>query len=330
MTLLEEFSGWEHFNYGFALEALAEAETDSQAWSMFWHPDRMLQLVRHRGIDLDEAKVREWSWDCAEQQTLPIFERAFPNEWHPRHAVLVARRFANGQATRAELDAAVAAVHVSARAAHDCNAGLGAYYALWAAAGWKLGESVVRDPNAQALELEIGFGLIPLVDSDQGGTFLDRIAKMRKQIAQDQGLAVPPIRIRDNLRLPADKYSLRLWGQEVAQGRLTTTASDHLGTQVPDLADVLVAHLAEIVRSHALTLVNPPAGLELVEAKGGLQKPDDFMKMAWSIVQDAAANAAAWEGQGSQDPEVWLAAGHAARAWQADRLRFYFPNPFNP
>jgi len=69
------------------------------------------------------------------------------------------------------------------------------------------------------MEFEIGFGLIKLTDNRQGGDLLDRIAKIRRQIAAELGIVVPPIRVRDNLKLEPDRYAIRLRGVEVAQGR---------------------------------------------------------------------------------------------------------------
>jgi flagellar biosynthesis protein FlhA len=70
------------------------------------------------------------------------------------------------------------------------------------------------------LGLEVGYGLIPLLDVAQGGTVLERIKSVRRQIAQEAGVVVPPIRIRDNLQLPANTYRLLMRGEEVGRGDL--------------------------------------------------------------------------------------------------------------
>jgi flagellar biosynthesis protein FlhA len=70
------------------------------------------------------------------------------------------------------------------------------------------------------LGLEVGYGLIPLLDVNQGGTVLERIKAVRRQIAQELGVVVPPIRIRDNLQLPATSYRLLIRGEEVGRGDL--------------------------------------------------------------------------------------------------------------
>jgi flagellar biosynthesis protein FlhA len=56
--------------------------------------------------------------------------------------------------------------------------------------------------------VEIGYNLIPLVDPEQGGTLLDRITNIRRRSALDMGLIVPPIRIRDNMELEPEMYSI--------------------------------------------------------------------------------------------------------------------------
>ena len=66
------------------------------------------------------------------------------------------------------------------------------------------------------LEFEIGYGLIPLVDSAQGGSLLTRIKGMRRTIAGDLGVIVPPIHVRDNLDLKPNEYKLMLKGSEIA------------------------------------------------------------------------------------------------------------------
>lgn len=70
------------------------------------------------------------------------------------------------------------------------------------------------------LELEIGFGLIPLVDSHKGGDLLERITMIRRQIAIELGLIVPPIRIRDNTMLKGECYSIKIKGLEVAKSEI--------------------------------------------------------------------------------------------------------------
>jgi len=70
------------------------------------------------------------------------------------------------------------------------------------------------------MELEIGFGLIPLVDTNQGGTLLNRIKAIRRQLALEMGFIVPPVRIRDNLQLDANGYSVMLKSVRIASGTI--------------------------------------------------------------------------------------------------------------
>jgi flagellar biosynthesis protein FlhA len=70
------------------------------------------------------------------------------------------------------------------------------------------------------LELEVGYGLIPLVDREQGGEFLDRVRSIRRQFALEIGLVIPPIHIRDNLQLNSSEYNILLKGIKIASAEL--------------------------------------------------------------------------------------------------------------
>ncbi len=72
----------------------------------------------------------------------------------------------------------------------------------------------------EVLELEIGYGLIPLVDAEQKGELLDKIRAIRKQIAVELGIVVPPMKLRDNLQLKAFEYVVMLKGIEMGRGDL--------------------------------------------------------------------------------------------------------------
>ena len=143
------------------------------------------------------------------------------------------------------------------------------------------------------LELEIGYGLIPLVDEARGGDLLHRIGSIRRQVGSELGIFIHPIRVRDNLQLGANDYLIKLKGVEVARalllpGRLlamstrpdcghldgaaTTEPAFNLpavwidadqkqraereGYTVVEPAAVLATHLSEIIRSHADELVS--------------------------------------------------------------------------
>jgi len=72
------------------------------------------------------------------------------------------------------------------------------------------------------LSLELGYGLIPLVDKDQGAELLDRITRIRRESALELGLVVPRIRIIDNMRLEPSEYSIKIKGVEIGRGTLRT------------------------------------------------------------------------------------------------------------
>jgi len=67
-------------------------------------------------------------------------------------------------------------------------------------------------------EIEVGYGLISLIDENQGGNLLGRISTIRKSMAMDLGLIIPPIRIRDNVQLKANEYVFKIYGIEVDKG----------------------------------------------------------------------------------------------------------------
>jgi flagellar biosynthesis protein FlhA len=85
--------------------------------------------------------------------------------------------------------------------------------------------ATVADPmndllQIDAIELEVGYALIPLVDEKQGGDLLERIQLLRKQAALEVGILIPPIRIRDDIRLPANEYVLKLRGSQIANAEV--------------------------------------------------------------------------------------------------------------
>jgi flagellar biosynthesis protein FlhA len=79
--------------------------------------------------------------------------------------------------------------------------------------------------KVDTIGLEIGYGLIPMVDTNQGGDLLERIAGIRKQLAGELGVIVPAIRIRDNVRLKPNEYQIKIKGIRVAGSELM---QDHL------------------------------------------------------------------------------------------------------
>lgn len=138
------------------------------------------------------------------------------------------------------------------------------------------------------MELEIGYAIIPLVDTNQGGDLLERITMLRRQIATEMGIIVPPIRIRDNIQLKSSEYVVKIKGVEVGRGELMSgcylamdpgtvsrkihgvetrepafglpalwiTASQKdsaevAGYTVVELPAVLATHLTELIRGHS-------------------------------------------------------------------------------
>jgi flagellar biosynthesis protein FlhA len=143
------------------------------------------------------------------------------------------------------------------------------------------------------LGVEIGYRLIPLVDKDRGGTLLDRITTLRKQLARDSGMLIPPIRIKDNIQLPPIAYRILLHGQALATGELhpdrllaidgggVRTPVQGLATKEPafgldalwiepsrraeaegagytvtDPASVFITHLTQVLKTQAAALLN--------------------------------------------------------------------------
>ena len=82
------------------------------------------------------------------------------------------------------------------------------------------GEKLEALLNVDSMQIELGYGLVGLADRNKGGDLLDRVTGVRKTFAQEMGVIVPPIRLRDNLQLEANQYRFLLKGQPVAQGEL--------------------------------------------------------------------------------------------------------------
>ncbi len=152
------------------------------------------------------------------------------------------------------------------------------------------------------LELEVGYALINIVDSDQSGDLLERIVSIRKQFAMDLGIVVPSVHIRDNLQLQPGEYQILIKGVKVAGGALmaehylgmdpgnvsktiegieTTEPAFGLpalwiskaqkeeaelaGYTVVDLPTVIATHLTEVIRIHAHELLGRQEAQRLIE-----------------------------------------------------------------
>lgn len=86
-------------------------------------------------------------------------------------------------------------------------------------------ENVMSLLQVDPIELEFGYGLLPLVDASQGGDLLDRVVMIRRQCAIDLGIVVPVIRLRDNIHLGTNKYVIKIKGIEVSGGEVV---ADHV------------------------------------------------------------------------------------------------------
>jgi len=164
------------------------------------------------------------------------------------------------------------------------------------------------------VELEVGYGLINVVESDQSGDLLERIVSIRKQFALDLGIIVPSIHIRDNLQLASGEYRLMIKGNKIGGGILRPdcmlamdpgNVSDPVdgyptkepafgldalwingalkeqaevaGYTVVDLPTVMATHLTEIIRTHAHELLGRQEAAALV---------DNFKKTYPKVVED--------------------------------------------
>ncbi len=158
-------------------------------------------------------------------------------------------------------------------------------------------------PPLDILSLEVGYGLIPLVDVEQNGELLDRIKSIRRQIAQEVGIIVPSVHIQDNMQLESGEYAILLRGNEVARGELMINhylainpgtvekKIDGVPTKEPtyglpafwikeevkesamakgytvvDLSTVLTTHLSDVIRHHAHELLGRQEVQQLLDS----------------------------------------------------------------
>jgi flagellar biosynthesis protein FlhA len=160
---------------------------------------------------------------------------------------------------------------------------------------------LTTEMRVEPLELEVAFGLMDLVDPDRGGDLLTRVRSLRRKIALELGVVVPPVRTRDNIELPPHGYVIRVHGVEVGRGEAPagqvlvlgdlpdgipgTPTRDPVfgleahwvprefgpqaelnGSTVIDRGSVITAHLAEVVRDNAGRLLSRQDVKELVNA----------------------------------------------------------------
>ena len=127
-------------------------------------------------------------------------------------------------------------------------------------------ESFKPLPPIDVLALEVGYGLIPLVDVEQDGELLERIKSIRRQIAQEVGIVVPSIHIQDNMKLKPGAYAILLKGIEVASGDLMI---NHLMAMNPGGADAKIGGIATREPTYGLDAFwIKPAAREDASAKG--------------------------------------------------------------
>jgi flagellar biosynthesis protein FlhA len=100
------------------------------------------------------------------------------------------------------------------------------------------GEQVMELLQIEAMELEIGYRLVPLIEPESGGDLLDRIGNIRRQMAQELGLVLPSVRVRDNLQADPDTYALKLKGIPIGQGSIKSDMLMAMCTD-PDLVDAV-------------------------------------------------------------------------------------------
>ena len=126
-------------------------------------------------------------------------------------------------------------------------------------------ENIVNLLQVDPMELEIGYSLIPLVDTGQGGDLLERIVMIRRQCALELGLVVPTIRIRDNIQIKPNNYIIKLKGIETTEPAFGLPAlwiaedqreqAELNGYTVVDAVSVLATHLTEVIKMHAAEIL---------------------------------------------------------------------------
>ena len=156
--------------------------------------------------------------------------------------------------------------------------------------------------NVEPIEMEFGYSLIPLVDEGSGGKMINRIVIFRRQYAQEMGLVIPSIRLRDSSSLNTNQYVIKIRGEEVAKGEILVDyylaleppnpekeidgidtiepaygipskwitvdkkeMAEIYGYTVIDPLSVMLTHLSETIKQHAYELLNRQEVVKLVE-----------------------------------------------------------------
>ncbi|GGA16046.1 flagellar biosynthesis protein FlhA [Psychrobacillus lasiicapitis] len=162
-------------------------------------------------------------------------------------------------------------------------------------------ENVINLLNVDPIEFEFGYGLIPLVDTAQGGDLLDRVVMIRRQLALELGVVIPVVRIRDNIQLQPNEYRIKIKGNEMARGELlldhylamspgdddsiegidtiepsfglpakwitesVKEEAEILGYTVVDPPSVVSTHMTEIIRNNAHELLGRQETKQLID-----------------------------------------------------------------
>jgi flagellar biosynthesis protein FlhA len=156
--------------------------------------------------------------------------------------------------------------------------------------------------KVDTLELEVGYGLVQLVDANQGGDLLERISSTRRQLAIEMGLVMPPVRIRDNMQLEPTKYNVKVRGATIASGEVIPSRlmamdpglasgeiegvrtvepafgldawwiepnlkqrAETLNYTVVEPSSVMATHIAEVIKQHADELLSREEVNNLIE-----------------------------------------------------------------
>ncbi len=170
-------------------------------------------------------------------------------------------------------------------------------------------DDTLQTPDIDADLVKVGYGLVPFVDEAQGGDLLDRIPKLRSRLVNDLGFPVPLIRVRDDLLLGSNKYSIELWGVSIAEGELmpghmmalsptgvSQRTVDGIDTVEPIYGhpalwileanqqqardagyativspdDVLITHLEDLIKRHGAELLSLQVTQDLIDAQRDL------------------------------------------------------------
>ncbi len=163
-------------------------------------------------------------------------------------------------------------------------------------------ENIMPLLQVDPIELEFGYGIIPLADPNQGGDLFDRLVMIRRQVALEFGVIVPMIRLRDNIQLEPNEYSVKIKGSTVAKGSIMfdhflamspgdieeeidgidtlepafglpakwinadkREDAEFLGYTVVDSSSIISTHLTEIIKTHTYELLTRQDVKQLIE-----------------------------------------------------------------